>query len=57
MRSAGYTLSVGVYIEKTKKKAVSPAEVRRNYFEAYNNMIECEDRTRELLQKGGYIDE
>ncbi len=57
VRSAGYTLSVGVYIEKTKKKAVSPAEVRRNYFEAYNNMIECEDRTRELLQKGGYIDE
>jgi type I restriction enzyme M protein len=57
LRAKDYTLSVNSYIEKTKVKTVSPAEVRRQYMEAYREMIECENITRELLKKGGYIDE
>jgi type I restriction enzyme M protein len=57
LRAKDYTLSVNSYIEKTKVKTASPAEVRRQYMEAYREMIECENITRELLKKGGYIDE
>lgn len=51
-----YTLSVNAYIAKTQKNTTSPSEVRRQYLEAYQNMINCENLTRELLKKGGYID-
>lgn len=57
VRIKEYTLTVGAYIEKRKKESVSPAIVRQNYYEAYQNMIECENATIELLKKGGYIDE
>ena len=57
LRAKDYSLSVNTYIEKTKKKTASPAEVRRQYLETYNEMIACEDATRELLKKGGYISE
>lgn len=57
VKNHDYTLSVSAYIEKTQKKTASPTEVRQRYFEAYQNMIDCENLTKELLRKGGYIDE
>lgn len=53
----GYTLSVNTYIEKTPPKPMDPREVRANYFDAYNKVIECEEKFKSLLKKGGYIDE
>ena len=32
-------------------------EIRRLYFEAYDEMIEAETRMRKLLLKGGYVSE
>ena len=52
-----YSLAVNSYIVKTAKKVDSPAEVKQKYFEYYKEMLECENATRELLKKGGYIDE
>lgn len=52
-----YTLSVGAYIEKTKKKAISASVVRQQYFEAYQELIRCENATKKLLSEGGYINE
>lgn len=53
----GYTLAVNTYIEKTPPKPIDPKEVRANYLEAYKNMIECEEKLKALLKKGGFIDE
>ena len=57
IREAGYTLSVGTYIEKTKQKIIPPTEVRRQYFEVVQRVRENESRLKKLLAKGGYINE
>ena len=57
LKGKDYTLSVNTYIEKPKKKTIPPAVVRQQFVEAYQELVECENRTRELLKKGGYIDE
>ena len=38
-------------------QTVPPEEIRRQYFEAYDEMIKAETRMRELLLKGGYVSE
>jgi len=53
----GYDLSVNKYIERIKVETASPAEVRRQYIQSYNRMLEAEAKLKELLIKGGYIDE
>ena len=40
-----------------EQETVPPKEVRRQYFEAYDEMLSAEARMRELLLKGGYISE
>ena len=55
IRKAGYTLAVGTYIDKKKQEVISPAEVRRQYYEAVQSVRENESRLKELLIKGGYI--
>lgn len=57
LKAKDYTLSVNTYIEKPKKKTIPPAVVRQQFAEAYRDLVECENRTRQLLKKGGYIDE
>lgn len=57
IKEAGYTLAVGTYIEKKAQTIALPAEVRRQYFEAVDNVQAAEARLRELLVKGGYINE
>ena len=57
IRKAGYTLAVGTYIEKRKQETTPPAEVRRQYYEAVQSVRESETRLKELLAKGGYINE
>lgn len=52
-----YTLAVNHYIEKSAQETVSPEEVRRQYFAAYEEMLEAEKKLQELLLKGGYVRE
>ena len=57
IRKKDYSLSVNIYIDKVEEEAVSPEEVRKKYFEAYNEMIEAEKKMRELLLNGGFVSE
>ncbi len=57
IREKDYSLAINNYIEKQEQEMIPPEEIRRQYFEAYNNMLKAEERMRELLLKGGYISE
>ncbi len=57
IREKNYSLAINNYIEKQEQETIPPEEIRRQYFEAYNNMLKAEERMRELLLKGGYISE
>lgn len=57
IREKDYTLAINNYIEKKEQEAVSPKEVRRQYFEAYDAMIRAEEKMKRLLLEGGYISE
>ena len=57
IRSKDYTLAINNYIEKKEQETVPPAEVRRQYFEALDEVIEAETEMRRLLVEGGYVHE
>lgn len=57
IRKKDYSLAINNFIEKKESETVPPEEVRRKYFEAYDEMIAAETRMRELLTKGGYVNE
>ncbi len=51
----GFTLSVNTYIEKTPQEQIDPKKVKTDYIKAYEEVIDCEERLKTLLRKGGYI--
>ena len=57
IRDKDYTLSVNTYIEKKEQEVVSPEEVRKKYYEALREVEEAEKHLKELLVKGGYVNE
>ncbi len=57
IKEKDYSLAINNYIDKREQETVSPAEVRRKYFEAYDEMISAEEKMRKLLVDGGYINE
>lgn len=57
IRQKDYTLAINNYIEKKEQETIPPAEVRRQYFEAYEEMLEAEEKMRKLLLEGGYVSE
>jgi len=57
VRAKDYTLAINNYIEKKEQEIVPPAEVRKQYYAALQEVFEAEDRMRELLREGGYIHE
>lgn len=57
IRNNGYTLAINTYIDKKEAEIVPPEEVRRQYFEAYEEMIAAEERMKRLLVEGGYVNE
>lgn len=57
IREKDYSLAINNYIEKKEQETVPPEEIRRQYIEAYDEMIKAETRMRELLLKGGYVSE
>lgn len=57
IREKDYSLAINNYIEKKEQEVVPPEEIRKQYFKAYNEMLEAEARMRELLLEGGFISE
>lgn len=57
VREKDYTLAINNYVEKKEQEMVPPAEVRRQYFEAFDEMREAEDIMISLLLEGGYVNE
>lgn len=57
VRAKDYTLAINNYIEKKEQEVVPPAEVRKQYYAALQEVFEAEDRMKELLREGGYIHE
>lgn len=57
IREKDYTLSVNTYIEKEEQEVVSPETVRQNYYDALGEVERTEKRMKELLVKGGYVNE
>ncbi len=45
------------YIQKKETEKIDPEKVKQNYLNAYNTMIECENKMKKLLEEGGYINE
>lgn len=56
IKEKGFVLSVNNYIEKTQAPTVDPAKVRERYNKAYLDVIAAEEKLKELLQKGGYLE-
>ena len=44
-------------IEKREQEVVPPEVVRQNYFEALQEVKDAEEKMKELLIKGGYVNE
>lgn len=57
IREKDYSLAINNYIEKKEQETVPPAEIRRQYFEAYEEMLAAEEKMRRLLLEGGYVSE
>lgn len=57
IRNKDYSLSVNNYIQKKEHEIIPPEEIRRQYFDAYNEMIDAEKKMRLLLLEGGYVNE
>lgn len=57
IREKGYTLAINNYIEKKEQETVSPEEVRRQYYEAYEEMLRAEEKMKKLLLEGGFVSE
>lgn len=57
IREKDYTLAINNYIEKQGEETISPEEVRRQYFEALEEVVEAEEKMRKLLLEGGYVHE
>lgn len=53
----GFDLTVKRYIETEQAKIEAPEEVQRRYLKAVNDLILSEQTLKELLVKGGYLDE
>ncbi len=52
-----YDLNINKYIEREKRQQISLEMAMREYQEAVDNIMSTESRLRELLIKGGYINE
>lgn len=55
IRGKDYTLAVNNYIEKKEQEVISPSEVRKQYFEALEEVKTAEEHMRKLLVEGGYV--
>jgi len=57
VEDGSFDLSVKKYIEKKQQETVPPEVVRKRYFETLENVRAAEDKMKELLIEGGYVNE
>ncbi len=57
IRDKDYTLAINNFIEKKEQETIPHVEVRREYFEAFDEMVEAEEKMMKLLLEGGYVNE
>ncbi|WP_341483126.1 class I SAM-dependent DNA methyltransferase [Lactococcus formosensis] len=57
VKDKGYSLAINNYIERKEQEITPPAEIRNQYFDALEKMIEAEKTMMELLLEGGYVNE
>ena len=57
IREKNYSLAVNNYIVKEEAAALTPAEIRKNYLNAFNAVIFAENIMKNLLINGGYLHE
>lgn len=57
VKDKGYSLAINNYIERKEQEITPPAEIRKQYFDALEKMIEAEKTMMELLLEGGYVNE
>ena len=57
IRSKDWSLSVSGYIEKATKVTISPALVKKQFLSALDAAHTAEEKFRDLLVKGGYVNE
>lgn len=55
IKAQGYLLTPTTYIEKKPQEIVPPEQVRKEYFEAVENVRKAEDELRAALRDGGFI--
>ena len=53
----GFSLSIGMYIEKHQRSIVSPDEARTSYIKALERVKEAETRMHKTLVEGGFVNE
>lgn len=53
----GYTLSASSYVERKREEVEPPSVTRKRYLDLVKETREAEDKLKELLRKGGYVDE
>lgn len=51
------TLIPKSYIQKSLSAKIYPEKVKNNYFIAYEKMVAAENKMKELLEEGGYLNE
>jgi type I restriction enzyme M protein len=51
------TLIPKTYIEKKKFKKINPEEIKNSYLNAYEKMINAEIKMKQIIEKGGFINE
>lgn len=57
IKANNYSLALNNYIEKRKVETASPEEVKRQYLDAYKKVVESEEKMKQLLIEGGYVNE
>ena len=57
VKEKDYSLAINNYIERKEQEIIPPAEVRKQYLDAFEKMMEAEKMMMELLLEGGYVNE
>lgn len=57
IKDKDYTLAVNTYIEKTKAETKDPAQVHTEFFAALEDVKVKEERMKQLLREGGYLND
>ena len=57
IRGKNYTLAVNNYIAKEEQNSLTPGEIRKNYYDAYTDVVSAENIMKNLLREGGYLNE